>query len=94
MGDQRFDAAEARGESKQARALGDGARGVAVAADLERDHAASAAHLTLGDRVARVVGQPGVKDALDTGVPAQEAGNRQRIGLMAVHAHRQRLQAA
>ena len=51
--DQALDAAERRGDARDAAAVDDARRGVEIARDLERHDAAEAAHLPLRDRVLR-----------------------------------------
>src|SRR5581483_7769258 len=65
LADQALDAAETRPQSAELTAINDAARGLAGAADLEREKTAEATHLSPGKIVLRMAFQPGVIDALD-----------------------------
>ncbi|MET3800160.1 hypothetical protein ABID70_000115 [Clavibacter michiganensis] len=62
-------------ELEHARALDHAARGLRSPAHLERDHAAEARHLGLGDVVARVLREARVVHGRDVGVLLQERGD-------------------
>ena len=58
------------------------------------EHGARAARLPLHQRVPRVLRQPGVDDARHLRQRVQKRGERLRVFLRALHAHRQRFDAA
>ena len=91
--DQRFDAAQAFGERHQPDAVQQPAGGF-ERAELERDHAAEAAHLAPGELVLRVRGEPRIVDVADLGVRGEELRERQTVGVVLHHPERQRLGAA
>ena len=67
---------------------------VLAALQSEREGAAVAAHLLLGERVLRVRLQPGMQHRRHFRMAAQPARDRERVAVMLLHAHGQRLDAA
>jgi hypothetical protein len=92
--DEALDAAEALGEGEHADGREEATRGLEVAAQVERDHAAEAGHLPAGEGVLRVAGEAGVEDALDLGVLREEAGDAGGVLWCRSHAQREGLEAA
>ena len=62
--------------------------------EIERDHAAEAAHLPFGQFVMRVIGQPGVVHLRDLRMAGQERRERHAVLVVPLHPDRQRLGAA
>ena len=94
VGDQRLDAAEALGEAHHARPGRATRLAAREAADVERDHRAEARRLALLELVARVVRQARGRAPSHLRVVGEEVGDRPAVGLVALHAHAERLDAA
>lgn len=94
MVDQAFHAAERFGQGEQFGLLAETLGRVEAALEHDRDDAAEAGHLALGQCVLRVRGQAGVDHLLDRGVGFQPLRQRQRVLAMRAHAQRQGLEAA
>ena len=82
MRDERFDAAEALGERHQPDAVQQ-RRARLERSEIEREHAAEAAHLPLRQRVLRMRRQPGIVDlAAPSGAPARNSREREAVGVV------------
>ena len=93
MGDQRFDAAEALGERAQPHRVEQPPRGL-ERSEVERDHAAEAAHLFLRQRVLRMGRQPRIVAPGDLRVRLQKLRHGEAVLVVPLHPERQRLGAA
>ena len=92
--DEAFGAAEARRDQEQLERVDELPRLLVVALDQERDDAAEAAHLLLGDRVIGMRLEAGIPDLFDLGMLLQEARDRQAGAVVLLHAQAEGLQAA
>ena len=94
MLDETLDAAQARRAGKQAHPRRHRHRRVASAPHLDGQHPAGQRHLPLGNLIAGVRRQPGIVDALDTRMLAQELGHAARVLAVGAHADSQCRDAA
>ena len=92
--DETLDAAQAFGEREDGARLEETARAGEVGVELDRHHAAEAAHLLARERVLRVRGEPRVAHAAHARLPLEPGGELHRVLAMALHAHVERLHPA
>ena len=93
MLDQALDAAEALGERPH-RCTGDELDRFLLGLNEERDHPAEIAHLTRGDLVPGMLGEPGPEHLRDARVPGEELDHASGVLAVTVHAKGERLETA
>ena len=94
MLDEALGPAEARRVPEEANARGGPKRGVATAADADREHPPERGHLAGGERVPSVRRESRVEHGGDARVALESARQRERVGGVAFHAAGERFQPA
>lgn len=94
MADEAFDAAEALGLGKEMQSADEGERAVLRVAEVGEQHAAAAGHLLLRERILWVAREEGIAHGLHALVFFESGGERERVGVVPLHAEGLGLRAA
>ena len=86
VADEAFDAAEAFCLGEEMQSADEGQCVLMCVAEVGEQHAAAAGHLLLRERILRMAGQEGIAHGLHALVGFEPGGERERVGVVTLHA--------